>query len=73
LAVIAYKRTYGQCDQELITCTNKNALYRIQAQYLVNRQAKELWKIVLSPDNPYRKQIIDQLVSSALPDSRNPD
>lgn len=40
LAVIAYKRSYGQCDQELIMCTNKNALFRIQAQYLVNRQSK---------------------------------
>jgi clathrin heavy chain len=54
-------------------CTNKNALYRIQAQYLVNRQSKELWKMVLSPDNPYRKQIVDQVVSSALPESKNPD
>lgn len=73
LAVIAYKRSYGMCDQELIMCTNKNALYRIQAQYLVNRQSKELWKMVLSPDNPYRKQIVDQVVSSALPESKNPD
>jgi len=54
-------------------CTNKNALYRIQALYLVNRQSKELWKMVLSPDNPYRKQIVDQVVSSALPESKNPD
>jgi clathrin heavy chain len=73
LAVIAYKRSYGMCDQELIMCTNKNALYRLQAQYLVNRQSKELWKMVLSPDNPYRKQIVDQVVSSALPESKNPD
>jgi clathrin heavy chain len=29
--------------------------------------------MVLSPDNPYRKQIVDQVVSSALPESKNPD
>lgn len=40
LAVIAYKRNAGLCDQELIDCTNKNSLYRIQAQYLVTRQSK---------------------------------
>lgn len=57
----------------MISCTNKNGLYRIQAQYLVNRQSKDLWKLVLSVDNPYRKQIIDQVVSSALPESKNPD
>ena len=73
LAVIAYKRTPGLCDQELISCTNKNGLYRIQAQYLVNRQSKDLWKLVLSVDNPCRKQIIDQVVSSALPESKNPE
>lgn len=40
LAVIAYKRNPGQCDEELIDCTNRNSLYRIQAQYLVSRQSK---------------------------------
>lgn len=29
LAVIAYKRTWGSCDQELIMVTNKNALFRL--------------------------------------------
>jgi len=37
LAVIAYKRTWGSCDQELIMVTNKNALFRLQARYLVER------------------------------------
>lgn len=48
LAVLAYKRTPGSCDDELLACTNKNSLYRIQAQYLVSRQSKELWAKVLS-------------------------
>ena len=51
LAVIVYKRQPGTCDDELINCTNKNSLYRIQAQYLVSRQSKDLWKKVLSEDN----------------------
>lgn len=29
LAVIAYKRSWGQCDEELIMITNKNALFRL--------------------------------------------
>lgn len=48
LAVLAYKRTPGTCDQELLDCTNRNSLYRIQAQYLVTRQSKDLWMKVLS-------------------------
>jgi len=59
LAVIAYKRQWGECDEELIMITNKNALFRLQARYLVERQSKELWAIVLTPDNPYRKQVIE--------------
>jgi len=55
LAVIAYKRDPGACDNEIIDCTNKNSLYRIQAQYLVNRQSMELWKRVLANDNEHRK------------------
>jgi clathrin heavy chain len=29
LAVIAYKRNWGNCDMELIDVTNKNALFRL--------------------------------------------
>ena len=29
LAVMAYKRTWGTCDEELINVTNKNALFRV--------------------------------------------
>ena len=71
LALTAYKRAWGSCDNELVELTNKNGLYRLQAKYLVERQSKELWASVLSPDNPHRKWIIEQVVSSALPDSKN--
>lgn len=73
LAVIAYKRDIGTCDDEIIECTNKNSLYRIQAQYLVNRKEPGLWKKVLAHDNEHRKEIIDQVVSTALPESREPE
>jgi len=73
LAVIAYKRNPGQCDEELIDCTNRNSLYRIQAQYLVSRQSKELWKLVLSEGNDHRKEIIDQVITTELPESKNPE
>lgn len=73
LAVIAYKRSWGTCDEELIMVTNKNQLFRLQARYLVERQSTELWKSVLSLDNPFRKHIIEQVVSTALPESKNVD
>lgn len=57
----------------MIECTNKNLLYRLQAQYLVSRQNKELWQTVLRSDNEHRKEIIDQVVSTALPESKNPE
>ena len=71
LAYTAYKRDMGTCDQEIIELTNKNNLYRLQAQYLVNRQNKELWTQVLKPDNPHRSAVVEQVVSTALPDSKN--
>jgi clathrin heavy chain len=73
LAVTAYKRAWGECDEELIDVTNKNALYRIQARYLVERQSLELWAKVLDGGNKHRRSVIDQVVASALPDSKNPE
>ena len=73
LAVIAYKKAGGKCDTELVTLTNNNYLYRIQAKYLVERLNPELWKEVLNVENPHRKQLIEQVVQTALPDSNNPD
>ncbi|XP_043714942.1 clathrin heavy chain 1-like [Telopea speciosissima] len=33
----------------------------------------DLWEKVLSPDNKYRRQLIDQVVSTALPESKSPE
>lgn len=71
LAFIAYKRAWGECDEELIEVTNKNYLYRMQAKYLVERKDKQLWARVLDPENTHRKSVIDSVVSSALPECKN--
>lgn len=31
-----------------------------------------LWEKVLSPNNEYRRQLVDQVVSTALPESKSP-
>lgn len=67
LAFIAYKR--GQCDVELVDVTNKNAMFKLQARYLVERQSTDLWAHVLNDENQYRRQLIDQVVQTALPES----
>ncbi|KAL0481606.1 clathrin heavy chain [Acrasis kona] len=69
MSFIAYER--GQCDLELVEVTNKNGMFRQQARYLVQRQDMELWKHVLAQTNNYRRNLIDQVVQTALPESTN--
>ncbi|CAJ2653424.1 unnamed protein product [Trifolium pratense] len=71
LAVVAYRR--GQCDEELINVTSKNSLFKLQARYVVERMDGDLWAKVLDPENEYRRQLIDQVVSTALPESSSPE
>jgi len=73
LAFIAYRRAWGDCDKELIEVTNKHGFFKDQARYLVERQHLELWALVLTDQNQYRRQLIDQVVATALPESRVPD
>lgn len=70
LAFTAYKRAGGTCDQQLIEVTNKNGFFKDQARYLVERQDEELWASVLVETNEFRRQLIDQVVATALPESR---
>lgn len=80
LAYIAYRKAWGQCDDEIIQVTYKNDLYRLLARYLVERQDLELWNKVLG--NPSgstepvvneqcRQAIIDQVTCSILPEFYN--
>jgi clathrin heavy chain len=71
LAYTAYKRAWGECDDELIEVTNKNYLFKMQARYLVERQNEALWAKVLNPENKNRQLVIDQVVSTALPETNN--
>ncbi|CAL0315619.1 unnamed protein product [Lupinus luteus] len=71
LAVVAYRR--GQCDDELVNVTNKNSLFKLQARYVVERMDGDLWDKVLNPENEFRRLLIDQVVSTALPESKSPE
>ncbi|KAH9456941.1 hypothetical protein Pst134EA_020848 [Puccinia striiformis f. sp. tritici] len=71
LAYIAYAR--GFCDEELIRITNENSMFKQQARYLVKRRQLELWAQTLQPDNMHRRQLVDQVVSTAVPESQNPE
>jgi clathrin heavy chain len=70
-AYIAYRK--GQCDDELLSVTNRNGLFKEQARYVVEREDPDLWARVLSPDNEHRRQLIDQAVNTALPEQKNPE
>jgi clathrin heavy chain len=79
LAFIAYKRGAGSCDDQLIKVSHDHGLYRDLAKYLVERQDLELWAKVLNKEegkdeeDPQRRQLIDQIVEWALPESTNAD
>ena len=67
LACVAYKR--GACDAALVECTNRHSLFKVQARYIVERMDPELWAQVLTEDNAYRRQLIDQ--ARGLPAARH--
>ncbi|WAR01555.1 LOW QUALITY PROTEIN: CLH1-like protein [Mya arenaria] len=71
LACVAYER--GQCDKELIKVCNENSLFKSEARYLVRRREPELWVEVLQEDNEYRRQLIDQVVQTALSETQDPE
>ncbi|CAG9770379.1 unnamed protein product [Ceutorhynchus assimilis] len=71
LACVAYER--GQCDRELIAVCNENSLFKSEARYLVRRRDSELWAEVLQETNPYRRQLIDQVVQTALSETQDPE
>lgn len=71
LACVAYER--GQCDRELIAVCNENSLFKTEARYLVKRRDAELWAEVLSEENPYKRQLIDQVVQTALSETQDTD
>eukprot|EP00286_Rhodomonas_abbreviata_P018853 CAMPEP_0181303774 /NCGR_PEP_ID=MMETSP1101-20121128/8752_1 /TAXON_ID=46948 /ORGANISM="Rhodomonas abbreviata, Strain Caron Lab Isolate" /LENGTH=1715 /DNA_ID=CAMNT_0023409399 /DNA_START=168 /DNA_END=5311 /DNA_ORIENTATION=+ len=74
LAFIVYSNAPGgTCDEEAIKVTNDNKLYKAQAKFLVDRQNLELWATVLTDENPHKRELVDQVVSTALPQCKNGD
>ncbi|XP_075389517.1 clathrin heavy chain 2 isoform X1 [Tenrec ecaudatus] len=71
LACTVYER--GQCDLQLIQVCNENSLFKSEARYLVRRKDPELWAHVLEETNPYRRQLVDQVVQTALPATQDPE
>ncbi|KAM0791024.1 hypothetical protein ACM66B_004322 [Microbotryomycetes sp. NB124-2] len=71
LAYIAYAK--GFCDEELVAITNDNSMFKHQARYLVKRRRLELWQQVLNPENIHRRQLVDQVVATAVPESSDPE
>ncbi|XP_025089563.1 clathrin heavy chain 1 [Pomacea canaliculata] len=71
LACVAYER--GQCDEELIKVCNENSLFKSEARYLVRRRDPDLWAVVLQETNEYRRQLIDQVVQTALSETQDPE
>lgn len=59
LAYIAYAK--GLCDDELISITNDNSMFKQQARYLIKRREPDLWAQVLVHDNVHRRALIDQV------------
>ncbi|KAI8149640.1 hypothetical protein BJV82DRAFT_662929 [Fennellomyces sp. T-0311] len=71
LAYICYEK--GQCDYELIHITSENAMFKHQARYLVHRRDLSLWQYVLQENNENRREVIDQIVATALPECTDPE
>ena len=71
LAYIAFRK--GQNDIELIKLTDENSMYKSQARYLLERADLEVWAHVLSENNMHRRAVIDQVTSTAIPESTEPE
>ncbi|RMY94937.1 hypothetical protein D0862_08855 [Hortaea werneckii] len=71
LAFIAYSK--GQNDLELINITSENSMFRAQGRYLLERADPEIWSYVLSENNIHRRSLVDQVVSTAVPQSQDPE
>lgn len=81
LAFVAYKHANGECDDALVRVCQDNGLFKDLARYLVEKQDLDLWGRVLrppgedpdAPEPPSRRYLLDQVVQTALPESKNPD
>lgn len=52
---------------------NENSLFKTEARYLVRRKDPDLWAETLGESNNYRRQLIDQVVQTALSETQDPE
>lgn len=71
LAFIAYQK--GQNDLELINICSENGMYKNEARYLLQRADAEIWQFVLSDNNIHRRSLVDQVISTAVPEMSDPE
>lgn len=71
LAYIAYRK--GSNDLELIRITDENSMFKAQARYLLDRADREIWAWVLKDSNTHRRSLVDQVISTAVPESTEPE
>lgn len=46
-------------------------MFKAQSRYVLERSDEELWAFVLSPNNMHRRSVIDQVISTAVPEVRD--
>ena len=64
------------CNILSISCVqvcNENSLFKSEARYLVRRRDVDLWAKVLVEENEFRRQLIDQVVQTALSETQDPE
>ena len=71
LAYISYRK--GQNDLELINITNENSMHKAQSRYLLERADPEIWSFVLNGNNIHRRSLVDQVISTAVAESAEPE
>lgn len=71
LAYICYAK--GGNDDALIEVTNENKMYKYQARYLLQKSDLDLWNKVLSSENVHRRQLVDQVISTGIPELDDPE
>lgn len=48
-------------------------MFKAQSRYLLKRADSELWAYVLSDNNEYRRSLVDQVISTAVPETTEPE
>ena len=66
-AILCYQT--GKNDINLIRVCKEYSLFEYLARYLVTRKDLDIWELVLSDDNIFKRQVIDHVIQTALPEA----